>query len=57
MMQMVNRRFPRVGVIKWCNIVVGKENGECQGVSKTENVVHPSTRGAPMYLQNGHSRG
>ena len=46
-----------MGVIKWCNIVVGKENGECQGVSKTENVVHPSTHGAPMYLQNGHSRG
>ena len=29
----------------------------CQGASETRNVLRPSTHGAPMYLQNGHSRG
>ena len=30
---------------------------ECQGVSETGNMLHPSTHRALMYLQNGHSRG
>src|SRR5258707_7858011 len=29
----------------------------CQGTSETRNVLHPSTRRAPTYLWNGHSRG
>src|SRR5258708_27261103 len=29
----------------------------CQGTSKTGNVLCPSTHRAPMYLWNGHSRG
>ncbi len=29
----------------------------CQGTSETKNMLRPSTHGALMYLQNGHSRG
>src|SRR5258708_22054766 len=34
-----------------------KELDECQGVSETGNVSHPSARGTPMDLRNRRSRG
>ena len=41
-----------------CDSHVSQEEiSQCQGMSETGDVLHPSTHRAPMYLWNGHSRG
>src|SRR5260221_1438435 len=42
----------------WCECSgLAQRCWQCQGMSETGNMLHPSTCGAPMYLQNRHSRG
>src|SRR5258708_32536794 len=51
--QYLSRMLSRVLAAVACDRMRSAMDITCQGMSETWNVLHPSTHGTPMYLQNG----